>query len=462
VEVKDTGFRTIGAGLACCASRPNAQRRAAVSKMLFSGDAPSEVPVTRVDGPGVVSDGDGKNPSRLRRKGAHRLWLRTAWFSAVLLFALAALFHLGGGWYFASTLNERGISGESRRNALVPRYTIEVLAVQDDQVTLRKPGEERLARTSTYGLTWEGGWGVLGEVVGQQSDGSVVRSFTLGGGRPLHGGERVALDTRVYPNDPRAGLGLGFEDIQYHGELGDYPAWFLQGTGAVWFIFVHGNGMTPRDGLRVLPSVVAEGMPALIITYRNDEGAPPDPGGHLTYGKHEWRDLEAAVQYALDHGAQSVVIDGMSMGGAVTIAFLTHSPLAAAVSGVILDAPLLSFKRTVEFQAEDQRLPVLGWPLPRTLVWSAEWLASARYGVDWEFTDYLDEVGGLSAPILLIHGTIDSDVPIATSRELAKARPDLVYDFYEAAGAEHTAAWNLDPAEYDRRVRAFLEDVIVR
>ena len=32
----------------------------------------------------------------------------------------------------------------------------------------------------------------------------------------------------------------------------------------------------------------------------------------------------------------------------------------------------------------------------------------------------------------------------------------------EAAGAEHTAAWNLDPAEYDRRVRAFLEDVIVR
>ena len=418
--------------------------------------------MTRVDGPRIGRGGDGTNPGQPRGKGAHRRWLRTASFSAVLLFALAALFHLGGGWYFASTLNERGISGESRRNALVPRYTIEVLAVQDDQVTLNNPGEERLARNSTYGLTWEGGWGVLGEVVSQQSDGSVVRTFTPGGGRPLQGGERAALDTRVYADDPRTGLGLDFENVLYQGELGDYPAWFLRGTGAAWFIFVHGNGMTQRDGLRVLPSVVAEGMPALVITYRNDEGAPPDPGGHLTYGKHEWRDLEAAVQYALDHGARSVVIDGMSMGGAVSIAFLTRSPLAAAVSGVILDAPVLSFKRTVEFQARDEGLPVLGWPLPRTLVWSAEWLAAARYGVDWDFTDYLDDLGKLSAPILLIHGTIDSDVPIATSRELANARPDLVRDFYEATGAEHTAAWNLDPAEYDRRVRAFLEDILVR
>jgi hypothetical protein len=31
-----------------------------------------------------------------------------------------------------------------------------------------------------------------------------------------------------------------------------------------------------------------------------------------------------------------------------------------------------------------------------------------------------------------------------------------------AAGAGHTAAWNADPAEYERRLRAFLGGVFVR
>jgi pimeloyl-ACP methyl ester carboxylesterase len=371
---------------------------------------------------------------------------------------IAALvaFHLGGGWYFAGLINDRAISAAAKREELTPKYSIEVLSVEADRVTLRKSGDERLGLSSTYGLFWEDGWGIITDIVSQLDDGSVVRAFQFRGGEPLETGQLALLDTRVYPEDPFTSLGIAFEDVFYTGELGEYPAWFVAGERTTWFIFVHGNAMTRLDGLRTLPTIVDLHMPALIITYRNDDRAPADPGGHLTYGKHEWRDLEAAVQYALDNGAESVVLGGMSMGGAIVMAFLTQSTLSDVVSGVVLDAPVMSFQRAVEFEASAQGLPLVGWPLPGTLVWTAERLASMRYGVDWAFTDYLDKVDELSAPILIIHGTLDSDVPIDTSEELAELRPDLVRDFYVADGAGHAAAWNLDPAEYDRRLASFL------
>jgi pimeloyl-ACP methyl ester carboxylesterase len=287
----------------------------------------------------------------------------------------------------------------------------------------------------------------------------VVRQFEHRGGSELQVGMRAALDSRVYPGDPLTGLGIPFAQVTYAGELGEYPAWFVPGDRATWFIFVHGNGMTPRDGLRILPTVVDAGLPVLVITYRGDDGAPRAPDDRLTYGKGEWHDLDAAVRYARDHGAESVVIEGMSMGGAVTMAFLLESPLADMVRAVVFDAPVLDLERAVEFQAQDERLPLVGLPLPGTLVDSAEWIAAQRYGVDWGYNGYMDRTGELAAPIFLVHGTDDDDISVEASAELARTRPDLVRDFYRAPGAGHVEAWNVDPAEYERRLLAFLAGV---
>jgi pimeloyl-ACP methyl ester carboxylesterase len=247
--------------------------------------------------------------------------------------------------------------------------------------------------------------------------------------------------------------------VTFSGELGEYPAWFIPGDGPTWFVFVHGNGMTRRDSLRILPAIMASGMPALVPAYRGSEGAPDDPGGRLTYGKLEWRDLEAAVRYAIGQGAESVVIEGMSMGGGIAIAFLLESELAERVSGVVLDAPMLDFERTVEFQAEDEQLPLIGLPLPGTLVAAGRWMASLRFGVDWGWTHYLDRADELGTPMLLIHGMDDRSVPIATTEELARLRPDLVRDVYIVEGAGHVEGWNVDPGEYERRVLGFIAAV---
>ncbi len=99
------------------------------------------------------------------------------------------------------------------------------------------------------------------------------------------------------------------------------PAWFIPGTSSTWVVFVHGRGETPREGLRIASTVAPLGYPMLLIQYRNDPQAPAG-NGYGQFGVDEWQDLEGAVQYALDNGAERIVLAGASMGGAASLAFL--------------------------------------------------------------------------------------------------------------------------------------------
>lgn len=178
----------------------------------------------------------------------------------------------------------------------------------------------------------------------------------------------------------------------------------------------------------------------------------------LRYGQTEWEDLAAAVQYALSHGAHSVVLVGYSMGGGIAASFLERSPLAARVAGVILDSPMLDFSRTVDLGASRQRLPLVGLPLPQSLTAVAKWIAGWRYGVAWGSLDYLHGAAKLQAPILLFHGTADTRVPVATSDQLTRTARGVTY--VRVAGADHLDCWNLEPAGYDRAVQAFVDRVL--
>jgi len=143
----------------------------------------------------------------------------------------------------------------------------------------------------------------------------------------------------------------------------------------------------------------------LDVAYRNDAGAPLDPSHRYGYGATEWRDLEAAVQYARGHGAQQVVLFGSSMGGSIVASFLEHSASASAVRGVVLDAPALDFRATVDFGATQRSLP-LGLPIPGVLTSVAEWIAGWRYHVEWAAVDYLPG-DRLHAPPVAGHLTDD-------------------------------------------------------
>jgi hypothetical protein len=374
----------------------------------------------------------------------------------ILAVLLVGLFYVGGGWYFAGRIDS---------GALAVRHpgdeTVEVLDVAAAQVTLRETDDDipALEADTTYGLLWRGGHGEMygPPLANAGSEGTeVTRSFRVSGGSPPGIGETVAVDRDVYPDDdPATALGVSVEEVEYTSPAGVFGAWYVPGGGQTWVIFTHGGlGSDRSEALRAMRATTGLHLPSLAIEYRNDEDVASDPSGRYQYGRTEWRDLEGAVRYALDHGAGEVTLVGYSMGAAITAAFLQNSPLASKVAQVVLDSPMLDLSRTIEYGAEQLTFPVMG-PPPESLVWVAQRIAAARYDVDWDALDYLDDPSWLTVPTLVFHGTDDLRVPIDTARQLRATKPDLV-DLVEVDGADHVEAWNKDPQAYERELAAFL------
>jgi uncharacterized protein len=392
---------------------------------------------------------------------------RRRWPGRLLIGALiaAAIFYGGGGVYFSNVLNERAMDGASRRKdtkALEP--DVEVVSLEEgaagQQITLRGfDGGPMPPMLGLQGLRWEGGYAQVLDL-GPNDPGPVVASFTLVTGEAPGIGAPAELDARYYPQGPLESEHLALQEISVPGLLGDYPAWVGTPVGPsdskdTWAIVVHGNSLSAADGLRMVPILTLAGYPTLVATYRNDPGAPEDPSGKLRYGLTEWGDLEAMVRYALDQGSDGVVLDGYSMGGAVIMAFLQRSDLADQVHAVILDAPMLDFSETVDDNAAREEIAP-GVPLPSSLTEVAKWIAAKRFDVDWDALNYLADTDAYAdIPFLVFHGTADTTVPIATSREFAALLPDQV-QLIEVDGAEHIESWNPDPDAYDSAVRAFL------
>src|SRR5262249_34727587 len=113
---------------------------------------------------------------------------------------------------------------------------------------------------------------------------------------------------------------------------------------------------------------------------------------------------------------------------------------------------------TVAYGASQRSLPVVGGSIPAPLVWTAETIASMRYGVDWSATDYLSNTSWLRVPALVFHGTGDTTVPISTSIRLKQLRPALV-TLVRFPGAGHVESWNIGRARYTSGLGSFLARV---
>ena len=363
--------------------------------------------------------------------------------TSILLLLMALL---AAGWYYSNLILDGTLVVKDEAD----KYEVEVTAVSDGQITLRSTtGADIASEPVTIGLAWPDGYARAGTTLSSTED-TVTREYDqLEGG--LQVGDLVRFDKFAFPGDPERAHGIAFDSVTFPSPLGELQAWHVDSTDDTWAIFVHGKGANRREALRMMPVMVDAGLTALAITYRNDPGAPADPSGYYQYGRTEWADLEAAVEYALAEGANDIVLVGYSMGGGIVASFLIRSPLAGRVAGAILDSPMLEFSATIDLGAERRGVPSF-------LAAAGKVVSSVRFGVDWAALDYLDRTDELSVPVLLFQGDGDTTVPRRTSEALVEERPDLVtYEAFD--GAPHVGAWNADRVRYEEAVAAFLERV---
>lgn len=353
---------------------------------------------------------------------------------------------MGGGWYYSDMVKD----GALVIDLAPPR----VVAVGNGQVTLRatsQTGENKdWRRDGIYGLQWAGGYGQVGallEISGHQ----VVREFFPIVGSPTIG-DIVRFDQAAFPGDPQKAHDLPFTEVSFSSPFGDLPAWFVDGSRSTWAIVVHGRRANRRGALPILPTLAKLGLPSLMITYRNDAEVPASLDRLYRYGQTEWEDLEAAADYALQHGAKDLVLIGHSYGGTIVMSFLYHSTRAGKVRSAILDSPMLDFNATIDLAARRRGVPGALTALSKVIV-------AFRFGIDWKELNYLNRADELAVPFLLFHSDADDIVPVETSDALAEDRPDIV-TYLRCTGAAHTGCWNRDPAAYESAVRDFLRDLI--
>ena len=370
----------------------------------------------------------------------------------VLRFGLLALVVAaglsGGGWYYSGVLENGALLSDYDE----PVLDLQIIAIGEGTITLR-PGLDSeedgpWTQAGIWGLELAEGYHRVGRIASISED-AVVREFIPLGDHPGVG-QMARLDSFSFPDNPEAAHGILFQEVPVRSTIGRFPAWFIDGDGDTWAVFVHGKGAKRQEALRMVPTMVEAGFPSLVITYRNDEGEAASADGYHRYGQTEWEDLAAAIQYALDHGAEDVVLVGYSMGGAIVVSLLYRSPLAQRVRGIILDAPMLDINATIDLGARQRGAPGV-------LTALGKGIAAIRFDIDWDAFDYLQRIEEVSVPTLLFHGAADDRVPIETSDAFFDRSNVVTY--VPVPNATHVRSWNTDPARYENAVRDFLNSL---
>ncbi|MEA1261792.1 alpha/beta fold hydrolase [Microbacterium sp. STF-2] len=323
--------------------------------------------------------------------------------------------------------------------------TIELKRTPDTEL----PGRYGLFTTGTYGYV------KLGAVL--SADGSAVRRKLLTQIEPGARVDRAAAFSGYYYSSPSE-LHLRWENLLIGSPAGPCPAWYFPASSSTWVIQVHGRGATRAECLRAVPVLHAAGLPNLVVSYRNDGEAPRTRTGAYALGASEWRDVDAAIAYALRHGAERVILMGWSMGGAVSLQAAVTSGHRERIAGIILESPVVDWRTVLRFQA---KLAGVRAPLPELAMGALQMPLTARLSgadepIHFDRLDMVARADELTAPVLILHSDDDGFVPADSSHALQEARPDLV-TMPKFTVARHTKLWNYDQTGWTIAITDWLE-----
>ena len=250
------------------------------------------------------------------------------------------------------------------------------------------------------------------------------------------------------------------------------PSWLQRATESpskmspseTWAIHIHGRGATPAETARNFQFFNALGFSNLSISYRNDASALQHGKvnlGPLSLGTSEWKDLEAAVQFAQSSGAKKLLIFAWSYGAALCSQFQRYSALASSISGYIYDSPVISWRATLAFQV------LLAGRPPYWASWGEKFLANAASArsiglaeaIHFEDFEVSSVARHLHTPMLILHSKDDGFVPFEPVQELATALPNLVR-LQVFVDARHCRLYNFDRFSYQKAVGDFVKLVL--
>ncbi|MDR6141634.1 alpha-beta hydrolase superfamily lysophospholipase [Microbacterium foliorum] len=345
------------------------------------------------------------------------------------------------------------------RRVVIPKKRpadVEILAVDTGAQTIELTRTRDTELPGRYGLFTSGTYGYvkLGAVL--SADATTVRRKLLTQIEPGARVDRSAGFSGWYYSTPSE-LHLPWQNVLIGSPAGPCPAWLFPGESSTWVVQVHGRGVTRAECLRAVPVLHAAGFPNLVVSYRNDGEAPRSRSGSYALGAAEWRDVDAAVSYALRHGAERVILMGWSMGGAVSLQTALNSGNRDRIAGLILESPVIDWRSVLRFQARaaGMRAPLPDLAMSALSVPLTARLSGAENAISFDSLDIVARADELTVPILILHSDDDGFVPADASHALQQARSDLV-TMPAFSGARHTKIWNYDQIGWSDAITGWL------
>ncbi len=171
-------------------------------------------------------------------------------------------------------------------------------------------------------------------------------------------------------------------------------------------------------------------------------------GSFISGGFHEQKDLRAAINYLKkEKNASSIGAMGISMGAAVIILEAAHNN---DINAIVADSSYKDLHTVVN----DLYRPF--WIARYPFVFFSELFAKLMYGIDIKETSPADKVKDVKVPIFIIHGDLDDQVPVDSSKVIynnANERKEL----WIAKNANHVQAHSKYKEEYEKRVLKFFD-----
>lgn len=170
-------------------------------------------------------------------------------------------------------------------------------------------------------------------------------------------------------------------------------------------------------------------------------------GRWTTIGMREQYDVLSWTQWAQEHGAEQLVLYGVSMGAAA-VAFASDKLAGTKVKAVVIDSGFYSVHEQMERDARKNHIPRIMIPAQRLLV---------RLFLRADIKDNTaDSLQNAQAPAFFLHGTGDETVEPRWGQALydACASPK---ELLLVEGAPHTLSLLEDPDLAESRLTAFLE-----
>jgi len=203
---------------------------------------------------------------------------------------------------------------------------------------------------------------------------------------------------RAHVQTPKQ-LGLAYEDVYFQaGDGTPLHAWFLPAESKALgtILFLHGNAENISTHIMSVRWLPARGFNVFLLDYR---GYGASGGAASLSGVQD--DMDAALRILLarkDVDPDRVVVFGQSLGGAIAIYNVAHSPYRQHIRALVVESAFASYRQITREKLADFWLT---WPLQ----WPLSWTVSDEYSPS-------AAVAGVSPiPLLIIHGDRDPIVP---------------------------------------------------